>query len=219
MIIDLSLLPQDIGGLALSPQEFFCGATVPDTDDDSGALLDFPVSDAILFGGIPAFDVLAVGGDCTVNADGFLDGGTFPHQLGNLAAQTLALSYNIAAFTTGFGFGSQELGDVGCFNTDASFLGFVSTSTMSEVLALANELINDADIGGDSVSRAQVTRMTALLGDCVNEIDGFVWGAYPSGGGGFPFLALLAGVGGAIAIAAVITPGIKASRWRRPNWW
>ena len=54
--------------------------------------------------------------------------------------------------------------------------------------------------------------------DVDNDGDSFVAG-YSSGEGGFPFLAILGGVGGAIAIAAVITPRIKARRWRRPNWW
>ncbi len=227
MIISEGLLPQDIGGAD-------CGATVPETDDDGGALSDFPISDSILLGGISAFDVLAAGGDCETP----LDGETFPHQLGNLAAQTLALSYSIGAFTTSFG--SQTLADVESCITDEginlSILGLTLGTTFVQVLTRANDLIDDStSTGSGSTTQAQVTTMTKLLGHCVNRIgashfvsaypsgrgDSFVAGYSSGGGGGFPLLALLAGLGSviAVAIAAFIAPWVKASRWRRPNWW
>jgi hypothetical protein len=225
---------------------------------------DIDESDTILSGGVDSFKKLddppPGGGDCGLTTAtpcpgqpapplGALDGGVCSHQLGNLAAQTLALTYSTLFFPnpTTPTFGAQTLSQLGdCITghgidlTEPLDLGspvLTPSSSFFAVLYRANLIINDAafvEVGPDdaiSVTPRIVVNMTKLLGHCVNQVDAVV-SAYPSGRGdfsplpgsasgegGFPFLALLGGVGGAIAIAAVITPGIKARRWRRPDWW
>ncbi|MCH7836544.1 MAG: hypothetical protein IH864_06710, partial [Chloroflexi bacterium] len=110
-------------------------------------------------------------------------------------------------------------------------LGLTISNDFQDVLDLANALITNSVSG--STTQAKVVAMTDLIGQCVNKLDafvsasasgtgdGFVWSYSSGGGGGFPLLALLAGLGSviAVAIAAVIAPWVKASRWRRPIWW
>ncbi len=198
------------------------GATVPTSDANcADPTQPFPISDAILHGGLSACAEL------NPACDSNLSDAVGARQLGHLAAQTLSLTYSIAAFP---GFGSNSLGPCeATYGSQMSTLGLTSSSDFQDVLDKANDLIDDST-GAGSSTQAEVIAMTTLIGQCVNKIDSFV-SVYPSGRGdsfvpgyssgegGFPFLALLGGVGVAIAVAAVITPGIKARRWRRPNWW
>ena len=116
-ILSQSLLPQDIGGLALAAPQTDCGETVSSIGE----------SDEVLTGTVEGFDALRVGGDCGLKPASQscpgqpgilneLDGGVCPHELGNLAAQTLALSYNVADID---GFPGQTLSLVsGCISSD-----------------------------------------------------------------------------------------------------
>lgn len=183
----------------------------------------FPVSDAILSGGLTACAVLVPSCDSNLSED------VEARQLGHLAAHTLALTYSIDAFT---GFDSNTLGPCLATHEDQMIeLGLISSDDFQDVLDLANALITNSVSG--STTQAKVVAMTDLIGQCVNKLDafvsasasgtgdGFVWSYSSGGGGGFPLLALLAGLGSviAVAIAAVIAPWVKASRWRRPIWW
>ncbi len=187
----------------------------------------FPVSDAILSGGLTACAELSP--PCSSG----LSDAVGATQLGHLAAQTLALTYSIKAFSPGYG--SNTLGQACAspdFDSQKSTLGLDDSSTFQVVLDKANDLIDSSTSGG-SPTQAEVTAMTGLIGQCVTKIggivsaypsgrgDSFVWSYSSGGGGGFPLLALLAGLGSvvAVAVAAVIAPWVKASRWRRPNWW
>ncbi len=198
------------------------GVTVPASDADCGdPTQPFPISDAILSGGLTACAEL------NPPCDSNLSDAVGARQLGHLSAQTLALTYGIAAFP---GFDSNTLGPcLATHGSQMSTLGLTSSSTFQDVLDKANDLI-DESTGAGSSTQAEVIAMTDLIGQCVNKIDSFVSASasgkgdsfvpgYSSGDGGFPLLALLGSVGVAIAVAAVIIPGIKARRWRRPNWW
>jgi len=121
------------------------------------------LSDTVLSKGTAAFNILAAGGDCTLP----LDRGITQTQLGNLAAQTLALNYNVQHFS---GFGAQTLGAVGCLTPEAIFLGFTSGTTLNMVRFISNLIIDRAENGAPLVTRQQVTRMNMLLGGCVNQI-------------------------------------------------
>ena len=84
-----------------------------------------------------------------------LNQGTFE----NLAMQTLALAYNIEYFgDVGTVFGTQTLGQLGA--TPA--LGLTSSSTVQDVLDLANQFIANSASGG-STTQAQATAMISLI--------------------------------------------------------
>jgi hypothetical protein len=79
-----------------------------------------------------------------------------------LAAQTLALTYNINNIS---GFSSNTIGSLGC--TAPSGLGLTSSSTMSQVLVVANSLIDGSTSAG-TTTQAQAGAMNSLLGGCIN---------------------------------------------------
>ena len=84
-----------------------------------------------------------------------LSQGTFE----NLAMQTLALAYNIEYFgDVGTVFGTQTLGQLGA----TSALGLTSSSTVQDVLDLANQLIANSASGG-STTQAQASAMINLI--------------------------------------------------------
>lgn len=173
----------NIGGLALAAPQTDCGEEVDDVDE----------SNEILSGTLASFDALAIP-DCDLTgatpcpgqpspARGALDGGVCPHELGNLAAQTLALTYNTLFFPdSGMPtFGNQLLAPLeDCIVKELIVNGLPLSdlgtptidlgSTFFEVLERANRIINDADIGGTTITRPMVETMTVLLGHCVNRV-------------------------------------------------
>jgi len=174
-------------------------------------------SDMILSGGVAAFAVLAAGGDCTQP----LDGAISPSQLGNLAARALTLTYNIKNLS---GLGAQRLDSLRCLTDDASFLGLDASTSLSQVLVLANGLINDADNGGRLASRDQVVHATKLL-DCINgagseDDPAFSWQSV-TGGGSLVIVGILT-LGGLVTLAFTLGipfPGLFARRHRAEHWW
>lgn len=85
-----------------------------------------------------------------------------------LAGQTLALTYNIGKIS---GYSGQTLAPLGCTNkvtAPLTALGLSSSSTVNQVLAVANALIDNSTSGG-TTTQTQAGDMNALLGDCVNQ--------------------------------------------------
>jgi uncharacterized surface anchored protein len=81
--------------------------------------------------------------------------------LNNLAAQTLALTYNIQKIG---GYSGQTLGALSC----SPVTGLTSSSTVNDALVLANSLIQNSVFGG-TTTQAQASAMNTLLGDCLNR--------------------------------------------------
>src|SRR5215471_849931 len=85
-----------------------------------------------------------------------------------LAGQTLALTYNIGKIA---GYSGQTLSALGCtpqITAPLTALGITASSTVNQVLTVANNLINGSTSGG-STTQAQAGAMNALLGNCVNK--------------------------------------------------
>jgi hypothetical protein len=81
--------------------------------------------------------------------------------LGTLAAQTLALTYNIQKITN---YSGQTLGALSC----SAVLSLTPSSTVNDALVLANSLIENSVFGG-TTTQAQAGAMNTLLGDCLNR--------------------------------------------------
>jgi hypothetical protein len=90
-----------------------------------------------------------------------LQKGTFE----TLAAQTLALVYNQAHFS---GFGSQTVSALGCTVPTALNPPLSGSSTLSQVLQVAEDLIANSTKTG-TTTQAQASGMNSLLG-CINTI-------------------------------------------------
>ncbi len=101
-------------------------------------------------------------GPSIFNCGSNLSPGLNTNTLEVLAAQTLALTYNINNIS---GFSSNTIGSLGC--TAPSGLGLTSSSTMSQVLVVANSLIDGSTSAG-TTTQAQAGAMNSLLGGCVN---------------------------------------------------
>ncbi len=77
----------------------------------------------------------------------------------NLASQTLALSYNVEYYNViGKAFGTETLGQLGA----TPVLGLTSSSTVQDVLNLANQLIANSAAGG-TTTQAQANAMINLI--------------------------------------------------------
>jgi uncharacterized repeat protein (TIGR01451 family) len=90
--------------------------------------------------------------------------------LENLAAQTLALAFNVGRVA---GYGGQTLAGLGCGGKLTSALtaapvSLSAASTVGDVLAAANRLINGSK-GSGTTTEAQAAAMNGLLGGCVNR--------------------------------------------------
>lgn len=83
--------------------------------------------------------------------------------LNTLAAQTLALSYNIKFLT---GYTGQTLSGLGC-SVPSGLSGVTTSSTVNSVLTLANSLLGSSASGG-STTQTQANAMNTLLG-CFNS--------------------------------------------------
>ena len=83
--------------------------------------------------------------------------------LNTLAAQTLALGYNLNAVLRP-GFAGQTIGQLQC---SAGSTGLNSGSTVEQVFAAAKSLIDGSAAGG-TTTQAQIGAMNTLLG-CVNR--------------------------------------------------
>ena len=83
--------------------------------------------------------------------------------LNTLAAQTLALSYNIRLIT---GYTGPTLSGLGC-SVPSGLSGVTTSSTVNSVLTLANSFIGGSASGG-STTQAQAGAMNTLLG-CLNS--------------------------------------------------
>lgn len=91
-----------------------------------------------------------------------------PHTLDTLLMQTLALTYNIDGVS---GFAGDTIAShncTSCLTPALQALGLTPSSTVSQVLAVANELINDSTSAG-TTTQQQAGAMNALLGDCLNQ--------------------------------------------------
>ncbi len=182
--------PVPIGDVALGAPDD-CGENVDNVTE----------SNNILTGTVEGFNALKAGVDCdqnpaTLSCPGQpglldeLDGGVCPHELGSLAAHTLALTYNTLFFPA-FGsatFGNQTLSQVsGCIDDELIMNGrslsdlgttpspLTLASTFFDVLERANLIINEAAFGnGDTLSPSvnpdMVETMKILLGRCVNQV-------------------------------------------------
>jgi uncharacterized repeat protein (TIGR01451 family) len=85
-----------------------------------------------------------------------------------LAAQTLALTYNIGKVN---GYNGQTMSVLGCgakVTSGLTTLGLSSSSTVNQVLTVANALISNSKSGG-TTTQTQAGDMNALLGNCVNQ--------------------------------------------------
>ena len=97
--------------------------------------------------------------DCTLS----INRGT----LNTLAGQTLALDHNISLIS---GYLGQTVAGLSCtafLTSPLTALGLSSTSTVSNVLAVANTLIGNSALGG-STTQPQAGAMNSLLG-CLNR--------------------------------------------------
>lgn len=98
--------------------------------------------------------------DQTVSANCSLASGININSLNTLAAQTLALGYNIKLVA---GYDGQTIGDLGC-----SPVGSLTTSsTVGDAFAAAVALINGSASGG-TTTQSQIGAMNTLLG-CLNS--------------------------------------------------
>ena len=93
--------------------------------------------------------------NCQVNT------GINTNSLNTLAAQTLALGYNLDPVLRP-GFAGQHIGDLGCSTTGTTLL---ATNTVDQAFAAAVALINGSY--GGATTQAQVGAMNTLLG-CIN---------------------------------------------------
>lgn len=99
--------------------------------------------------------------DCGSN----LSAGVTAQQLGKMASQTLALAYSMEYVP---GFGPETLTTLGCatYGGDAATLGMSGSTSVAQVLAVANALIGGSTATGPTTA-AQVDAMKGLLGGCV----------------------------------------------------
>jgi hypothetical protein len=88
--------------------------------------------------------------------------------LANLASQTLALTYNVAKINSYSGQTMATLGCTASVSSALSALGLSGTSTVNQVLTVANTLINNSKSGG-TTTQTQAGDMNGLLGGCVNQ--------------------------------------------------
>jgi uncharacterized repeat protein (TIGR01451 family) len=98
-----------------------------------------------------------------------LSAGLGVNTLENLAGQTLALTYNIGRIA---GYTSHTISTLGCVNKLTSALtsaplSLSPNSSVSNVLAAANKLINGSKSGG-TTTQTQTAEMNGLLGGCIN---------------------------------------------------
>src|SRR5262245_29707004 len=85
-----------------------------------------------------------------------------------LAGQTLAVTYNIGKIP---GYSGQTMSTLGCapkVTAPLVALGLSASSTVNQVLTVANSLINNSTASG-ATTQAQAGAMNSLLGDCVNK--------------------------------------------------
>lgn len=101
-------------------------------------------------------------GPSIFNCGSNLSPGLNKNTLEVLAAQTLALTCNINNIS---GLSANTLGSLGC--TVPSGLGLTSSSTVGQVVTVANSLINGSTSSG-TATQAQAGAMNSLLGGCVN---------------------------------------------------
>jgi len=97
--------------------------------------------------------------DQTVSANCSLASGININSLNTLAAQTLALGYNIKLVA---GYDGQTIGDLGCTPVGS----LTTSSTVGDAFAAAVALINGSASGG-TTTQAQIGAMNTLLG-CLN---------------------------------------------------
>jgi hypothetical protein len=97
--------------------------------------------------------------DQTVSANCSLATGINIHSLNTLAAQTLALGYNIKLVA---GYDGQTISDLGCSPVGS----LTSSSTVGDAFAAAVALINGSASGG-TTTQSQIGAMNTLLG-CLN---------------------------------------------------
>lgn len=81
----------------------------------------------------------------------------------NLAAQTLALTFNVGVES---GMSGETLVILGC-TSDIGSLSLTGSSTVSDVLGLANSLVSG---GNGTTTQTQAGDMNTLLGSCINRI-------------------------------------------------
>ncbi len=146
-------------------------------DGNGDGLLDTPVT--IGSGGytfdvttIAQSDAILSNDDCTgiftcTGATGLVSG-LNPNTFEVLGAQTLALTYNIGNID---GYDGQTIGGLDCqsyLTSPLTGLGLTSSSTVDDVLDVANQLIGDSFQPSGSATQAQEGAMNALLG-CLNR--------------------------------------------------
>jgi hypothetical protein len=173
---DIDTGPYDIGGVSR-------GAHVVNLDCSNA--IEGPATDnfpALTGNGTPG--PCEDGGDTVTTQDATLATGLSAGLVGNMAGQTLALTYNASATLRNLG-GLTLLG-AGCdlagleatlvlttlqrIALESAPIGLTSLSTLSVVLAAANPLLNNTT--STSVPLAtldQVEAITKLLGQCVNQ--------------------------------------------------
>ena len=95
--------------------------------------------------------------DCTLRSDALMVG-----TLNTLAAQTLALAYNVNA-TLGPGYSSNTISSLSC----VPVLGLLPSNSVGEVLDKANSFIAGS-VSGTTTSQSEAGQMNTLLG-CLNR--------------------------------------------------
>jgi uncharacterized repeat protein (TIGR01451 family) len=147
-------------------------------DPDGNGTVNTPVS---IGGGTRGFTVTTVAQSdkilgnnaCTTGTPTIFSPCTFStglqeNTLENLAAQTLALTENIGQIS---GYTGQTVSALGCaakVSPALSALGLSGSSTVNQVLSVANRLIDTSTSGG-TTTQTQAGDMNSLLGDCVNK--------------------------------------------------
>lgn len=140
-------------------------------DPDGSGVLENPPSASIGGGSnhvvvttLQTSNAILSGGICSYVSCSPLSANLHANTFAVLAAQTLAMSYNMADTTfQGLVF-SQCSPDI----TPALMgLGLTTSSSLQQVLTVANQLIAGAGAGG-TTTQAQAGAMNSLLGECVN---------------------------------------------------
>lgn len=141
-------------------------------DPDNNGILNTPVT----LGGngrvinvttIAQSDTLLAGNFCPTPSSCTLSMNLQRGTLNTLVAQTLALQYNILFITC---YAGQTIAQLGCtanLTSDLTALGLSGSSTVQQVLALANSLIGNSAAGG-TTTQQQAGPMNSLLG-CLNR--------------------------------------------------
>jgi hypothetical protein len=114
-------------------------------------------STTILKGGAQAYNSLDGSGTDA-------DAGVAKNSIGSLAAQTLALEYNINYYLSP----ASALSTFGLSNGDLSGTGLTTASTLNDLLNAANAMLNNSTSGGVTVTQAQINQILGILTGNVN---------------------------------------------------